>query len=164
MKIIRKDENTFDFYLQKQSFKNINFDNKNTLENYFQDFFLKLKQNYKFDVCGFYAIDIYIDNTYGVVISMLKEDVDYYDYFNSNIDMQISKPKKTKFLYKVDDLFFIDKKILNKLEIYDYMGDYYLKSNNISNKEIIKLIEFSEIIYDETEKIIKFGNLIKLEV
>lgn len=165
MKIIKKDDNKFDFYLPREIMKKIDFDNKNTLENYFQDFFLRLKDVYKFDVYGFYEINIYIDNLYGSVISIKKEEIDYYDYFNSNIDMRISKPQKTSFLYKVNDLCFIPKKILKKMRVYYYANNYYLNLNNVSNREVIKILEFSEIIYDEEkEKIIKFGNLLKMEV
>lgn len=165
MKIISKEENKYEFFIPKKSLVKINFDNKDTLENYFQDFFLKLKNNYKFDVCGFYEIKIYIDNYYGVVISMIKEDIDYFDYFNANIDMKISKPQKINFLYKIDDLFLLDKKMLKKMIIYYYQNNYYLKIKKISDKEFTKLLEFCEIIYDETIEIInKFGNLINLEV
>ena len=165
MKITKKEENKYEFFLPKETLGKINFDNKSTLENYFQDFFLNLKDNYNFDVCGFYEIDIYIDNLYGAVISMKKEDIDYFDYFSTNIDMKISKPQKTEFLYKVKDIFFIDKKILKNTIMYYYKENYYLNLSKLTNKELVKLLEFSEIIYDETkEKIIKNGKMLKMEV
>ena len=165
MKILSKEENKYEFFLPKKLVKKVNFDNKSTIENYFQDFFLKLKNNYKFDICGFYEIDIYIDKLYGVIISMKKDDTEYFDYFNKSVDMQISKPKKKEFLYKINDLYFINKTILKKINIYYYEKNYYLNLSKISNKELTKILEFVEVIYDdEIEKIMKFGKLLKMEV
>lgn len=165
MKIIQKDENELVFFIQKKITNKIDFDDKNNLENYFQDFFLKLKNNYKIEISGFYKINIYIDNCYGIIITMIKEDIDYFDYFSSNIDMQINKPFKTNFLYKIEDLFYINKTTLKKMIIYFYKDSYYLKPKKNYKKELIKLLDFCEIIFDEKkEEIIKLGKQIKLEV
>lgn len=164
--IICKDENDFTVFIHSDSLKKEDFFDKEKLENYFQDFFLNFKKKYNFNVNGFYLIDIYLDEIYGAVIDMTKEDVDYFDYFNSSIDMQISKPKKVKFLYKIQDLFMIDKKILKKMVLYHYQDYYYLQPiSNINSHELAVLLEFTDIIYsEESNCVLKFGKLVKLEV
>lgn len=163
MRIINKNENTFVFLIPNKSF-NINFNQKKDLEKYFQDFFLKLKNTYDFKIKGFYLINIYIDENYGIALEITNEDEDYLEYFRQNIDMNISKPKKNKFLYKINDIFLIDKKILAKFDIYLYNNNYYLcLKNKIKEKELINLLEFVDIIYD-SENIIKRGKLLRKEV
>lgn len=163
MRIINKNENTFAFLIPNKSF-NINFNQKKDLEKYFQDFFLKLKNTYDFKIKGFYLINIYIDENYGIALEITNEDEDYLEYFSQNIDMNISKPKKNKFLYKINDIFLIDKKILAKFDIYLYNNNYYLcLKNKIKEKELINLLEFVDIIYD-SENIIKRGKLLRKEV
>lgn len=163
MHIINKNENTYTFLISNQSF-NVNLNEKKDLEKYFQDFFLKLKETYKININGFYEVNIYIDDTYGVALEIEKEDIDYLDYFNSSIDMKINKPKKTKFLYKTKDIFLIDKKLFAKFEIYLYNNDYYLcLAKKLNKKDLINILEFVDIIYD-SEFILKNAKIIKVEV
>ncbi len=163
MHIINKNENTYTFLISNQSF-NVNLNEKKDLEKYFQDFFLKLKETYKININGFYEVNIYIDDTYGVALEIEKEDIDYLDYFNSSIDMKINKPKKTKFLYKTKDIFLIDKKLLAKFEIYLYNNDYYLcLTKKLNKKDLINILEFVDIIYD-SEFILRNAKIIKVEV
>ena len=44
----------------------INFDDKEQLEKYFQKLFRLLKLNYQIEISGYYEIDIYIDDFYGI--------------------------------------------------------------------------------------------------
>lgn len=163
MRIIKRNENTFIFLIPMQLFNKVKFDDKKNLEIYFQDFFLKLKDIYKFNIGGFYIIDIYVDDNYGAILEVTKEDIDYFEYLNSSIDMKVSKPKKVKFLYEIEDLFLIDKKILNKFDIYFYKNKYYLNLvKKINKKELIILLEFVDIIY-ESENVLKNGKLVKIE-
>lgn len=149
MKIVSLDENCMTIFLNKYYLKNLNFDIKSDLETYFKNLFLRLNKYYNINITGYYNIDVYIDENYGLIIKLIKEDVQYYDYFDNQIDMRISLKNK-KFLYGVNDLFDISN--LADFEIYLYNGKYYidLLENNISDIDMMKLIEFSDIVYDNT--------------
>ncbi|MEG0826494.1 MAG: hypothetical protein RR404_03380, partial [Bacilli bacterium] len=66
MKIVNKDEFSFIVFLNKFYIDKINFNNKIVLEDYFKNLFLRLKENYKIDMIGYYNIFIYIDDNYGI--------------------------------------------------------------------------------------------------
>ena len=99
-----------------------------------------------------------------------------------NITYQINLPNSNINIYNKDSLERITKKIFKKIKknrgvtgflykidyftinnhsnssIYYYKNNYYLKpKKNINKKEYLKLLEASEIIYDNYEEIINKG-------
>ena len=162
MKIEIHDELHFVIYLNQYHMKEVNLHNKDTLEKYFKSLFSLLSKNYDIDVMGYYNITVYLDKYYGAVIELNKEDIDYLEYFGSQVDMRISIEKDSKFLYHVKDCADIDKSILKKGTIYRYQHEVYLKlTHPISHIEMGNLLEFSDIIYDDrASSIIKYGKVI----
>ena len=65
----------------------IDFKNMDELETYFRNLFLKLKKIFHITFTGLYNIDIYLDQYCGVVIELKKEDLEYIDYYDNEIDI-----------------------------------------------------------------------------
>lgn len=149
MKIVNLDENCMTIFLNKFYLKDSNFDIKKDLESYFKNLFSKLKKHYNINISGYYNIDVYIDDNYGLVMNLKKEEIEYYDYFDNQIDMRIAL-KNNKFLYSVIDLFMINDILVPNNIVYLYKGKYYIDiMDNINAEMMMKLVEFSNIIFDE---------------
>lgn len=158
MKIIIDNDLSYTIYLNSFYVDKLDFNNKDTLEKYFKNLFFKLKDLYYFDIVGFYNIIVYIDKYYGIILKIIKEDLDYLDYFGSQIDMQINI-KNINFLYKINDIFNFDMNLSKSGKIYKLNNDFYFKLNKeISNIEFGKLLENSTIIYEE-EVLIKLKEI-----
>lgn len=158
MKVKITDENNLIVFLNKLETKGINFTSKDNLEVELKDMFKKLNSVYNIKIYGYYNVSIYIDEYYGVVIDLSKEDIDYLDDDN-NVDMCIVIVEQS-FLYEIDDLFNI-----KTGDVYRYKNKYYLKLNNdISNIEMGNLLEHSNLIYgDKVKNILDYGNVLKKE-
>lgn len=138
-------------YIKKKNIKDIDFNKIDILEKYFRELLLKLKNIYSIEINGFYNIKVYIDEIYGIVLDIEKENIDCYIDINQ-VEMRIL-PVKTFFLYKIDDIFKYKKTIL-----YEYKNSYYLKADKgILYKDYINLLENSKIVYNNTDSITKYG-------
>lgn len=164
MKTIVNDENNVVVFLSNSYVEGVDFENKYTLEAYFKDLFTKLKKYYDINISGYYDITVYIDKHYGVILDLNKEDLDYFEYYDTQVDMHISIVKNSCFLYKIYDYFNISDEIKNKVVLYKYHNKLYLKIiNNISDIDLGKMLENSELIYGiKAENIILQNKLIKL--
>ena len=139
------DELTFDIYIKNQLIENINFDNKEDIEKYLKKLFKILNQKYKIIIEGFYNITIYIDKYYGIVIHLEKENLEYYEYYKNQVDMRLITVH-TDFMYLVND---IPKSIINKIKLQIKDNNIYIKIiNKLNDLEMMKLMEFSEIVYN----------------
>lgn len=164
MKVNIIDDNNIIVFLNTFKTKNIDFNNKEDIEKHFRDIFLKLKHIYGLDIKGYYNINIYIDKFYGAILEIENEALEYFDYFDDKIDMRVSIVSNTKFLYKIKDLFLLDKKLLRRVNIYSFKNKYYLLlKKDISNYEMGKLLEVSELVYgDVVEDILKLATQLTL--
>ena len=132
------------------------FEDIEDIKKYLQNLFSEIKD--KINIKGFYESYIYKDDNYGMVIELIKDEDEYFEYINE-IDMHITLEDKI-FLYKTEDIF-IDNNILNNTEIYIYNNYYYLKiTNKLDELSRIKLMEFSELTYKDTNKILNYGKKI----
>ena len=148
-------DNKIIIYLKKEIIGKMNFDDIDSLEDYFRDFFLKLKNIYNMELKGFYNVKVYIDDIYGVVLELEDEQIDYGDFYNQ-IEMRII-PIHVDFLYKIDNLMFIP-----NTELYIYKNNYYLKiSNKINYKDYLLVMDYAKIVYNNTDNIIKYGKQLK---
>jgi len=137
---------------------NLDFKNKKDLEEYFKVLFKKLKEIYNIKISGYYNINVYIDNIYGIIIELEKEQLDYYDYFNNQVDMHILT-EDTKFLYLIEDYFpFIN---LKNIEIYKYKNKIYILP--LENTNLIYILENSKLVYKETLDILKYGKKVEIK-
>lgn len=145
MKIEFKD-NTYIVYLNKYNIIDMDFSNTKALERVLKSLLLRLKKHYKIDMKGYYNIIVYLDDYYGAVLK-IEEDNDYYDYFDDTIAIRIKKVK-SKFLYEVDDISYIDNYI-DKFKINNRDNKIYLTIiNELNSYEYLNLLETSRIIYD----------------
>ena len=90
---------------------------KEDLQKCFKDLFIKLKDYYNININGFYNIKVFKDNYYGLVLELEKEDIDYMDYFDGQVDMNITFENNGSFLYEVDDYFNLENDLLKKIKI-----------------------------------------------
>lgn len=135
----------------------IDFSDNIELENYFRKLFLKLKRMFNMSFTGLYDIDIYLDQNYGSVIELKKEELEYIDYYDNEIDMRIAVHDVT-FLYEIHDIFEIDSKIVKT--IYYYKDKFYLELNDLTNKlDQTKLMEMGNLTY-QAEDILRYGKKI----
>lgn len=163
MKLITSNNNT-SIFLNKYYTKDLNIDNRELLENYFRRLFKSLNKNFDFNISGYYNIKIHIDNFYGAIIELIKDDVDYFDYFINQVDMRILIEKNSCFLYNIKDYFFIDDSLKKKIKIYLYQNEMFLKINEELNEiELGKILENGTIIYGkQVDKISNKGQIINI--
>ena len=148
MKVDIVDDNIIVF-LNKYIIRDLDYNDSKVLEVELKNIFDKLNLYDGIKIKGYYDVHIYIDNDYGIVIELIKDDIDYIDY-DEVIDMKILI-NNVKFLYKIDDIFgFSDL-------IYLYKNSLYLDPTNID----ISLFEHSEIVYKNTDEIRKYGRILK---
>lgn len=139
MKILFDDDH-IKIYISKQ-YKNIRQDN---IEEELKQFFINLNAYYKLELSGFYLVTVYIDKIYGVIIDMNKTDIDYFDYYDDQVDMKITF-KETEFLYQIDDNLYFEN--IDYLDIIFLQGKMYGKINqNIDNIRLGKIIEMTNEI------------------
>ena len=145
MKIIINSNDNFILFFNKLNNISLNDD----YEEEFKKIFLKLKKYYNIDIYGFYNVEAYIDNYYGTILKVIKDDD--FDLYYKQIDMHITI-EKCNFLYRVRDYFFV--KNIKNFNIYFYKNSFYLEIiNELNNKDMIYLIENSEIIYENIDRI-----------
>ena len=156
---LKINQNKYVIYINDIYDKQINFKDKDKLEIYFKNFFLKLKEFYNLELSGYFDIEVYSDENYGIILILEKENFEYYEYFEDKIDMRISIKDDECFLYKIDDIMENDSIIY-----YSYKNELYGKiKDKMTRIELGKLLEFADIIYGkEVKKILKFGKTIKI--
>ena len=116
------------------------------------------KINKKNKLYGLTYLEIYQDINYGTIIKVKNDKTIYYK--KDEIEIKIIIHTDTPLLYKID-YFDIKKDYKNK--IYYYKNNFYLELENKINKEkYLKLLEVSEVIYEDTHQIINNGLKIKV--
>lgn len=146
MKLVKGEDITI--FLSNPYIKNLDLDNREMVEK----FIYKINKKYNMELYGYYDVNIYLDKNYGIIINIKKEELEYIDYFNTNIEMNI-EIMKDSFLYKIEDIYRI-KDILNKFIIRKHKDNIYLEKKNISNIDLGIILENAEIIYGKEASII----------
>ena len=159
MKLILED-NKLIIFLNRMYVDKNNFEDKKETEKFLRCLINRLKRNYELEFNGYYNITLYFDKIYGIVISIEKEDLEYFDYFNGQMDFSI-RVIKNEFLYQLQEL--LDKNLLSKFIIYKNKTNFYLKPKmDLTPKDMGILLENSVIIFDEqTKEIIKSSKVMK---
>lgn len=153
MKIIAMDLDSIILYLSDMDFSLE--ENIDILEEKFRDIFLHLKGLYDIDIEGYYKIDIYKDKYYGVIVEIEKEEFEYLDCFDNQVDMRISI-RDNFILYEFDDFFSVPESLGNKMQFYMYNNKIYGKLNDfISEIDGSILQEYnSSVLYGSNTKYI----------
>ena len=156
MKIIINDDITIIIFLNKEYLK-IDFNNIDELEDYFKDLFLTLKNIYKIKLNGFYYIEVFVDKNYGVILELEKEELEYIDYYDNQVDMRVTV-NDSEFMYLINDYDLND-----IMEIYSFQNNLYGKlKKQINSIKMGEILEKGKIIYKDYDKILKYGK--RLEV
>ena len=134
MKIISNKED-FIIFLVKTNLDNID------LKEYVKKLIIKLKNKLKRYISGYYKVNVYINNYYGMIIELLKEEE--YDFFKDFVELDINIIENSKMYFEFTDYFTI----INKTNIYYYNNNYYVNIDKLNKKEILKLSEYGKIIY-----------------
>ena len=143
---IEKNDNNLIVFLNKKISPKIDLNNKIELEKNFQKLFKKLNDIYDLKLNGSYEMDIYLNKEYGMILELQKEEIEYFDYYDT-IDMHLNLSKYDEILYKTNDI------IQNNMYIYN--GEIYIEPQDTDFKTLGIIIENSEIIYGKKAHIIK---------
>ncbi len=122
----------------------IDFNTMEEVEKDLKNILLKLKYNYAIEVQGFYEVRAYSDTLYGLILEIDGDRLDYFDYFDGEIDLRIELIEE-EFLYEIEDILVLPKDILKKNEIYFWKDKYYLKAEKNINMD--QLLEYVDCIH-----------------
>lgn len=153
MKIITMDLDSIVLFLSDMDFSlEENIDN---LEEQFRDIFLYLKNSYNVDIEGYYKIDIYKNKYYGMIVEMEKEEFEYFEYLDNQVDMRISIHEEL-ILYEFEDIFSVPHSLVEKMCFYTYHDKIYGEVKDfLSNIEGAYLQEYIySIVYGSITKYI----------
>lgn len=154
MKLTFCDESNLILFLNSQSVSKIDFKDREILEEYFKMLFLKLKDYYQFVVQGYYIIDIYLDAYYGAIIEIAKEELEYFEYDDNQVDMRICI-HQTPILYELEEYISLDQNVYDMIW---YHNKWYVKlKQKVSDLSLGRLLEYAKIHYQESEHILKVG-------
>lgn len=149
MKVIISSEKKFILFFNKFN-EELNLEDN--YEEKFKNMLLKLKKYYSINIYGFYNVYVYSNKYYGTILKIEREND--FDLVYKQIDMHIVIEKDSKILYKVNDILFIKNK--EKYNIYFYNDIFYLEIiDDLLEKEMLELLENSEIIFENTDIINK---------
>lgn len=161
MKLLWIDPLHFHLYLNDCYTKDINIKEKENLEDYFKKLFLNLKKNYHMDMSGYYNIHVFLDDIYGMILEIEKEDIEYLSYFENQVDMRISLETENGFLYQIEDILSLPSSLFSSLELIQYKNRYYASMQENNPMVLSQLLEFATILYgDVVEKIKNYGKKI----
>ena len=155
------DENIVVF-LDKVYLQSLDLTDKNQIEKKLIKIINKIQNKHHIDLNGYYNVFIYKDNNYGFIIDMQKEEIEYLDYFNNQLELNIEVIEDS-FLYKINDIFLLNKSFLKKFIIYKNKDTIYLKAkDSLNDLELGTILENGKIIYGkEANNIKKKSQIIK---
>lgn len=143
-------ENKYLVFLNKEKISNIDFKIKKQVETCFRDVFSKIKKRLDKDINGLFNIKVYLNDLFGSILIIERENIEYFDYFSNQIDMQIEIEYDATVLLEFNDIF----DVISKKKIFSFNKKYYIEyTDDINN------IEFSNVVYGE-----KADNIMKKSV
>ena len=148
--IINKIDN---YYVIKLPNSKIDIYNQNNLGELTKSIIHKISKNYKLN--NSIHLDFYINNNYGIIVKLK----DYKSPFiiRNEKTVKISIHTDSIFLYKID-YFDINKENIKSKNTYYYKNKFYIETDDdIDTFDYIKLLELSEVIFDDIPDIIDKG-------
>lgn len=138
------DKDVLSLYINKVYFQNIDSSNKSILESYLRNLLIKLSVRYDLVFDGYYNVLVYVDENYGVIIDITKEELEYFDYFSNQVQFNI-KVIESSFLYELIDY---PVSLVDELDVYKISDKIYVKIKKpVDTFCLGKLVENSFIIY-----------------
>lgn len=120
---------------------NTELKSKDDIEDYIKDIIYKLRQKQKRKISGFYNVNIYQNDSFGLIIEMIREDE--LDFFPDIIDLKIIIHFDSEVYLAFDDYFLLK----NKKEVYYYDDKYYINVKYFNDRELIVLSDFFTSVY-----------------
>ena len=140
-----------------------NIKNDQELSDYLKNVFEIIKEKNQFDIYGYYDVLIYKDINYGLIIKLDKEELEYFNCYNKQIEMKIVIAEEPNILYCIDNLKILKK--IPKFKIYLYKDKLYLELMSKINYMLLgELLEYSEIIFENVKEIKNSGEKIEIKV
>ena len=148
--IINKIDN---YYIIKLPNIKIDIYDPDTLEDITKKIILKISKTY--NLKNYIHLDFYLNDNYGSIIKL--KDYKSSLIISNDKTVKITIHTETPFLYQID-YFDINKNKLKNKNIYYYKNKFYLElKEDIDKGEYLKLLELSEVIYDESYDILDKG-------
>lgn len=141
------------YYIIKLPNSKMNIYDQSKIEELTKKIIIKINKNYKLN--NYIDLEFYINNHYGIIIKL----TDYKSPFIIKNDktVKITIHTDSIFLYQVDYIDIKKRNIKNK-NAYYYKNKIYIEVNKeIDTNDYIKLLELSEIIFEDTLDIIDKG-------
>ncbi len=159
MRIEYNDMDNFVIYLyDNKKQKNVD-DIKEDPEEFFKNIFFILKHKYKFNLDGLYKVELFPCINYGIIIEVKKVIDDFYQNYTDGVDLKIKINDDSLILFEIDDLLLLDD--VTDISIFRKNDKFYvLYLTEISDKDLYKILEHSNIVYgDKCLEIINPYNL-----
>ena len=135
---IEKIEDGYKLFVQNIYFKDINWNDKETVIDRIKEIIVKIKKRYNLKIKGLYRVKVYPSKV-GVLLYILLLDED--NYSNLDLDLRIVIIFNKDIYLKIEDSSFI-----NDLS-YTYKDNYYV---NIEDIDIIdKYIEYGTLVLED---------------
>lgn len=148
--IINKIDN---YYLIKIINKKINIYDPKVLEELTKKTIIKINKNNT--LYNSIHLELYQDNNYGTIIKLTDYKLPFK--INNEKTVKITVHPELTFLYQIE-YFDINKYNLPKEKIYYYKNKFYLElKDNINKKDYYKLLEISEVTYNDIDLILDKG-------
>lgn len=147
------DKNYYRLILDNKNIENINFYNNVKLKKFIVKFLPKYLKTY--NITGILKLDIYWNVFLGLIINIKKEK----EIKNNNfVELKITFHFNNIILYKVNYFDLIENTNIRNQKLI-YLDNYYYLNiiNEINADDFIKLLDLSEIIFDEDKKILNNG-------
>jgi len=154
MKVVIEDKIVI--YLSQAYMPDLDFDNREILEDYFRSLFSVLKTEYDISLTGYITIHIYQDMFYGMIFEISQEELEFFELDDDQVEMKIVLHECT-ILYNIEEY-----ETFANCESYYYAGKWYLKlQSKIDSVTMGKLLEISVPYYKENVlQILKYGKKI----
>lgn len=149
--------NNIVFYLSKEYLNKIHFKIDVDVEKEFKKLFIRLKNIYNLNLNGYYEVIVYINDLYGIIIEMEKDDDEYIKIFGDTLDMKITFKFDCEILYKIENIDFID---FSKYNLYYKNNNLYISIKNKylpEKNEYLNLLENSKLVYGSDLKKLKLN-------
>ncbi len=147
---IKLDDSNIIIFLSKYITQNFDYSDTVNLEKELKKIFNKLSLYYNIELSGYYDIYLYLDNNYGAVLECIKDTYTYDDTF---LDIRLTL-KYINFLYEIEDIENFS--FMHNIYLYD--GRIYLEIlENIDFLKTSNIIEKSDVIYKDIDKIKRYG-------
>ncbi len=146
-------------YLNKMYIRSLDFTDKEAIEKYMKRLLKKISNKYDMSFDGYYVVNLYVDVNYGVVIEIIKEELEYLDYFGNQVEIN-TNVSYDSFLYEMNNF---DNSLFDNFLVYKIKDKLYIKiDEDISDVEMGKVLECCKIIYGtKADEIIKKARLVR---